>query len=325
MPSSLPAIRSDDESGLALWHESLHHAQHYAAAARAPSTRRAYAADWKAFQVWCSERDINALPADPRHVALFLSDEAVRGLAPASIGRRLASIGLAHRQAGFLSPQQSEHGGILLEVLAGIRRSWRKLPSRKVAADADILRDLLRATPGNDLKAIRDRAILGFGMAGAFRRSELASLRMEDITRDPRGVRVRFGMSKTDQEGSGTVIAIPEGQRIRPIALLDAWLHASDIQEGFIFRGVVSNKATAMRISDRGIARVVQRAAKAAGYDPARFGGHSLRAGFVTAAARAGASIFRMKDVSRHKSTDVLATYIREEQIFHHHAGDGFL
>jgi integrase len=68
-----------------------------------------------------------------------------------------------------------------------------------------------------------------------------------------------------------------------------------------------------------------QQAAKAAGYDPARFGGHSLRAGFVTAAARAGASIFRMKDVSRHKSTDVLATYIREEQIFHHHAGDGFL
>lgn len=132
-------------------------------------------------------------------------------------------------------------------------------------------------------------------------------------------------MSKTDQEGSGTVIAIPEGQRIRPIALLDAWLRASDIQEGFIFRGVVSNKATVMRISDRGIARVVQRAAKAAGYDPARFGGHSLRAGFVTAAARAGASIFRMKDVSRHKSTDVLATYIREEQIFHHHAGDGFL
>ena len=39
--------------------------------------------------------------------------------------------------------------------------------------------------------------------------------------------------------------------------------------------------------------------------------GHSLRAGFLTAAAADGASIFKMKEVSRHRSTDVLARYVR--------------
>ena len=63
----------------------------------------------------------------------------------------------------------------------------------------------------------------------------------------------------------------------------------------------------------------------AAGYDPASFGGHSLRAGFLTAAARLGASIFKMREVSRHKSMQVLADYVRDAELFRDHAGEGFL
>jgi len=39
------------------------------------------------------------------------------------------------------------------------------------------------------------------------------------------------------------------------------------------------------RLSDRGVARVVQRWAERAGLDPSRFAGHSLRAGLATSAA----------------------------------------
>lgn len=46
--------------------------------------------------------------------------------------------------------------------------------------------------------------------------------------------------------------------------------------------------------------------------------------GFLTSAARAGASIFKMKKVARHKSLDVLAGYVRDAQAFTDHAGEDF-
>jgi integrase len=70
----------------------------------------------------------------------------------------------------------------------------------------------------------------------------------------------------------------------------------------------------------------VQAAAAKAGLDdPRLFGGHSLRAGFLTEAARQGASQWKMQEVSRHKSIEVLADYIRDPRKFEGHAGAGFL
>jgi integrase len=78
-----------------------------------------------------------------------------------------------------------------------------------------------------------------------------------------------------------------------------------------------------MRAAD--VARVVKRVARAADLDPASFSGHSLRAGFITAAATYGAPLARIQDVSRHASLDVLVTYIRRANQFADHAGEAFL
>jgi hypothetical protein len=51
----------------------------------------------------------------------------------------------------------------------------------------------------------------------------------------------------------------------------------------------------------------------------------SLRAGFLTSAARRGALVFKMRDVSRHKSMDVLQAYVRDADLFKDHAGIGLL
>jgi hypothetical protein len=61
------------------------------------------------------------------------------------------------------------------------------------------------------------------------------------------------------------------------------------------------------------------------GLKAADFGAHSLRAGFLTSAARRGASVFKMRDVSRHKSMDVLQAYVRDADLFRDHAGRGLL
>jgi len=63
-------------------------------------------------------------------------------------------------------------------------------------------------------------------------------------------------------------------------------------------------------------AQVVKDAAERAGLDPTAFAGHSLRRGFITSAAKAGASIFKMMDVSRHKSVETLRRYVLDADAF---------
>jgi hypothetical protein len=65
--------------------------------------------------------------------------------------------------------------------------------------------------------------------------------------------------------------------------------------------------------------------AEKAGYDPADYSGHSLRSGFLTSAATRGASIFKLIEVSRHKSVDTLRGYIRKVEIFENHAAEDLL
>jgi len=307
-----------------LAHAEIATARRYADASRAASTQRAYASDWRRFSAWCLARGLDTLPADPRAVAVFFSAEADAGSAPPTVGRRLAAIGWMHRRAGLQPPQAREGAAALLEVMAGIRRSHGVVPVRKHAADADVL----RAINGSDLRSVRDRAVLAFGMAGAFRRSELVALRLADLERVPEGLRVTVRRSKTDQDGAGATIAIPEGRRLRPKALLEAWLGRGGISDGFLFRRLTAGPAgvaTASPMSDRAVARLVQARVVAAGYAGADFAGHSLRAGFLTAAARSGAFVFKMREVSRHKSMQVLADYVRDAELFRDHAGEGFL
>lgn len=59
--------------------------------------------------------------------------------------------------------------------------------------------------------------------------------------------------------------------------------------------------------------------------DPAFVAGHPLQAGFLTSAAGKGASIFKMMDVSRHKSVDTLRGHVRDAELFRDHAGAGLL
>ncbi|MFC3216521.1 MULTISPECIES: site-specific integrase [Sphingomonadaceae] len=310
----------------------------YAKASRSAATQRAYAADWKIFTAWCDVRGLESLPATPAAVATFLASEADRGIKANTIGRRLAAIGYHHRQAGIDPPQERSGAGAMFEVLAGIRNSLGTRKERKAPADADALSMMLATIEGDDLRALRDRAVLAIGMAAALRRSELVALWIDDVALPAEGLRVLIGRSKTDQTGEGAVIAIPEGRRIRPKALLLAWINAAieaarelnnpliTFDEGPLFRRLTRGGAlTADPMSDRAVARLVQRCAADAGFDPVDYAGHSLRSGFLTEAARQGASIFKMRDVSRHKSVQVLSDYVRDFEMFRDHAGEKFL
>jgi integrase len=174
---------------------------------------------------------------------------------------------------------------------------------------------------GEHLIAIRDRALLLIGFAGAFRRSELVALNVEDIEEMAEGFRVTIRRGKTDQEGHGHVIAIRRGMIACPVAALKAWLEAAAITDGPVFRPVAKGgRIRPTRLTDRSVAEIVKAHARRAGLDPKLFAGHSLRSGFLTSAAARGASIFKMADQSRRKSIDTPRGYVRDGEIFKDHA-----
>jgi integrase len=141
------------------------------------------------------------------------------------------------------------------------------------------------------LIGLRDRAMLLLGFAGAFRRSELVSLDISDLTLGAAGLEVTLRRSKTDQEGAGRKVGIPYGSvpETCPVGAVRDWLDAAGITRGPVFREVPCRGPIGTeRLSGLVVARVVKRAACATGLDATRFSGHSLRAGLATAWLRCG-------------------------------------
>jgi len=176
------------------------------------------------------------------------------------------------------------------------------------------------------LSGLRDRALLLMGFAGAFRRSELVAPNVSDIAEAKTGLLVTIRRSKTDQERQGVTIAIARGDIACPVKALREWLDAAGIKAGPIFRPIDRHgNLLPSRLTAQSVANIVKAYAGRAGFDASTFSGHSLRSGFLTSAAAKGASIFKMMDVSRHKSVDTLRGYVRDAELFKDHAGAGLL
>jgi site-specific recombinase XerD len=293
----------------------------YAEAEKAQATREAYASDWRNFAAWCALRGATALPAHVGIVAAYLSWLADSGRKASTIGRRAAAIGYQHKIAGHEPPTGSE---AVKAVLRGIRRTIGAARAGK-APTADLIGQRLALCP-DTMIGKRDRALLAFGFAGAFRRSELCALEVADLTEVPDGLRVLIRRSKGDQEGQGQEVAIPRGYRLRPVEAVQTWLAAAEISAGPVFRAVaLGGKVSEVALADDSAARIVKRYVHRVGLDAAAYSGHSLRSGFLTSAAEAGASIWKLSEVSRHKSLDTLRGYVRRVDLFREHAGATFL
>ncbi|NUJ81690.1 tyrosine-type recombinase/integrase [Methylocystis sp. FS] len=288
-------------------------ARDYARNARSDNTRRAYDGDWRQFSAWLRRQGFDPLPPDPQTVGLYLAAcmDGVRGREPVSVAtleRRLAGICWHYRQRGEPLDTSDRH---ISTVLAGIRRAHGRPPLQKEAIFADELLAMLSVLE-MDLRGIRDRAILAIGFSGGLRRSEIVGLDCgPDQTEDgtgwieifPSGVDV----SSASKNDGGAVLQISgktgwreveigRGSRPEtcPVALLETWLRLGRISQGPLFRPIARKNGgvSASRLTDKHVARLVQKTALAAGIRGdltegerrLAFGGHSLRAGLASSA-----------------------------------------
>jgi len=292
----------------------------YIRAAKSDATLRAYRADWRHFEEWCRQKNFPALPASPDTVAFYLGEIATTHR-PSTLARRLISINKVHRAAGHPAPALTEHLSVG-ETLKGIRRVHGTEQIGKRPLFTDDLRAMVERLPSG-LIGVRDRALLLVGFAGAFRRSELAAVRVEDVEETKEGLLIRISRSKTDQEAKGREAAVPYGSTPEtcPVRAWRDWMAAAQIKEGALFRRIDRNGHLNERALHKdSIGLVVKRAVVAAGLDPRIYAGHSLRAGFCTQAFMNGAREFDIMRQTGHRSLDTLRKYIRGRGLFRDNA-----
>lgn len=271
------------------------------------------------FSAWCDDHGVQALPASPRTVASYLSDQAGK-LKTATLQRRLTTISQAHQAAGHESP--TTHRAVR-DVWKGLKRTYGTAHSKKQALETADIR-AMAGTLGDRLIDVRDRALLLIDFAGALRRSELVALDVEDVDVTPEGLVIHIRRSKTDQEGRGTALGrlYGSGPTTCPVGAYQAWLDASGITSGAVFRRINRHgRLFEDRISGRAAAARAKLLAAATGHDPARIGGHSLRRGFITSAVK-----ILERDImkhSRHKSIPVFRGYIEEANVWQDNAAMG--
>lgn len=301
--------------------EILENAQNFLTTTVADSTRDIYARDWKGFIRWCNGLDLPYLPSAPDVVACYFTSLAMRDFRITTIRRHCAAIAAAHREAGLPTP--TTHPAIK-ELLHGITR---RIGSPAKPVDALLSEDIRRMATAlpETLAGMRDKALILVGFAGAFRRSEIVGLNVDDISYRDEGIVILLRRSKTDQAGEGRWVGIPYGKNPEtcPVNALRCWLEASEIFEGAIFRGLDRyGHLVSERLSRRSVGNVIKRAAKAAGLDPEKYSGHSLRSGHCTQASRAGVAEHIIAQQTGHKSMSSLKRYIRLGRLFEENSAD---
>lgn len=289
------------------------------------NTLRVYLTQYQQYEAWCSAAGLPSLPADPLVVARYAQALATSGRKVSTIKLAVAAIAWRHRHAGHV---WDERNVVLSSTLRGLRRTLGVRPEKKAPLLAGALREMSTAIDGGDITSLRDKAVLLFGWAGAYRRSEIVSFDVEDLTWKDDGIIALLRFSKVDQEGAGLEKGIPYAMNAAscPVRALKAWIDAAKIQSGPLFRRIRRGGiVTEQRLSAAYVADIVKRAIAEGGADPSVYAGHSLRSGFATSAAESGKTLEEIMRQTGHKTEAVAMGYIRHANLLKKNPGSGLL
>jgi integrase len=329
----LPALQREAEGFARARPDLVEEARQIFEAGQNANTLRAYEGDWRRWESFCRRNGLLALPADPRVVLLYLTHLHQEGKKESTILRAAASISQAHKRAPSRVqaqwPEERRRPAadpvvreFVLRLQRGVgRKAQGKMPflPEQVAEAVEFFDD----TP----RGVRSKFILTFGLASALRRDEFAALEVQHVVRQVEGLRVKVERSKTDQTGQGRTFGVDAGARAEtcPVGWYERWIEVvagageggASVKEGPVLRPVhKGGRVIAAHVDGRVVADTVKEAAEALGLDPADYGGHSLRSGFVTAAVRAGKTEWEIRKQTGHKTLAMVLRYIRDERVF---------
>ena len=271
------------------------------------NTLRAYKSDFNHFSNFCKKNNFKALPADPKIVSFYITHLSSNSKV-STLKRRLASISIIHKINGLYIDIKHP---LIIENLMGIQRKLGVFQKSKKPILINELKEIIKtieSTEKNEIKRIRNKALILVGFAGGFRRSELVNIKLDDLEFTKEGLKIFIQRSKTDQSGEGMTKAIPyfKNKNLCPVISIKNWIE------------IIKNKTNSLvfDISDKLVAVLIKKYLQIAGFDKTKYSGHSLRSGFATVAADHGADEKSIMNMTGHKTTSMVRRYIKETNLF---------
>ena len=274
--------------------------------AYAPNTLRAYRSDMAEFMEFAQKIGGEEFPYSFQMVCPHLMECAESGIRTSTIKRKVASISAIHRLAGYPDPTKGP------EVRLAMRKIERRLGNRFKQAYpiTRVLLDRLLAVCANDLRGKRNRVLLLVAYDSMRRRSELVSLRVEDMEwLSDEGVSILLRRSKTDQAGTGRWIHLGS----EATNAIEDWLEAAGIAEGFLLRGVNPQCIVTDSLCDSRVGRIYKRLGRLAGLSEAvvkSISGHSMRVGGAQDLLNMGATLPQIMVKGGWAKTDTVMRYV---------------
>lgn len=297
----------------------------------AANTRRAYASRLRIFADWCAAAGILPhTPVPPGILARYIAAMVDAGKSISTIEQSLAAISFFCRVNGYEDPTKN---ALIRRTLKGAKRTAGTAPIKKQPLRIPAMKAIVSNIDRSAAIGRRDAALILLGFAGAFRRSELVALDVTDLSLtvaadDRTAYEISVRRSKTDQEAAGMTKGIfsAEDKSLCPVAALRDYLSYFNIDSGPVFFRIRKGGKLAPdeRLSSQAVARVLQLRAKNAGVQ-LDLAGHSLRSGFITAAAEAGRTERSIQNQTGHRSIVTLRGYIQRIDALQDNAAAGLL
>jgi len=282
--------------------------------AYAPNTLRAFRADFEEFINFCEKLGAKALPAKPETAAKFIDEMTERELASASIRRKIVSIGSVHKLLELPDPTKA---GCVKLATRKMHRKLGRACKQAQPINKEILEIMIRTCsskePAEKLRALRDRVLIMLAYDTMARRSELVSLKFEDIEHSQSNAGIYLRKSKVDQEGRGRWLPISK-QTLREVA---KWQRAINADDGFILRGL-SIKSISPSLGSGQVSRILKKLAEKAQLPKSisrNISGHSLRVGAAQDWANKGISLPQLMVLGGWEKPDTVIRYIGKSRI----------
>lgn len=282
----------------------------YLQAATSDNTRKAYRSAVRQFEKWGGR-----LPTDRDSVVRYLLARA-DSLNSRTLDLHLTAISQWHHYQGVIDPVTDP---LVRKTMEGIRRTHGR-PKRKAKAlrlehIAKMVK-YLTLLPESQ-KRHRDIALILTGFFGAFRRSELVAIQVSDLVWEPEGLLIRLPRSKTDQQATGLIRALPYGESIYcPAKAIKMWIDAADIVAGPLFRSVNRwDQVQPRQLNPGAINELLKNLGRACQFDfVLDLSSHSFRRGLSTSAARERVDFELIKRQGGWRNDATVWEYIEEAQ-----------
>jgi len=258
-------------------------------------TRRSYTSDLRQFFAWCDSVGLAIFEAKRPHLELWARSMEERGLARATIGRRLSTVAGFYRIAtldGLIEHSPAEY----------VRRPKIDTESATLGLDRMELSAFIAQAAAAAGPVDHALACL-LGLLG-LRVSEACSIDIEDLGTD---------------RGHRTVTVLGKGSKLALLPLPPRVARALDLAAGERLSGPLLLSQAGTRLNRHAATRIVTRLARRAGITK-HISPHSLRHSFITAALDAGVALRDVQIAARHADPRTTTRYDRAKNNLDRHA-----